>query len=197
LGASGAVVIVSTALARSRVVHPAEDDAFRLVNGLPQDIAVPMTIVMQAGSLPAVFVAAAVAHRLDRARLAGVTVLAGTAVWAGCKVMKWWIGRGRPADHLDDVRQRGAAAAGLGFPSGHAAVAATLATLLAPEVGRPLRYALAATAVTTAVARVYVGAHLPLDSIGGAAMGIAAGTATRLAAGLDPEKRPVATHWPS
>ena len=98
-------------------------------------------------------------------------------MWAGCKGIKRWVGRGRPADHLDHVRRRGAAAAGLGFPSGHAAVAATLATLLAPEVARPLRYAMAATAATAAVARVYVGAHLPLDSVGGAAIGVAAGTA--------------------
>ncbi|MGH9214502.1 MAG: phosphatase PAP2 family protein [Acidimicrobiales bacterium] len=180
LAASSAVVIVSTAMARSRIVHPAEHDTFRLVNGLPQDIAVPARIVMQAGSLPAVFVVAAVVRRLDRPRLSGATALVGTAVWAGCKVMKRWIGRGRPADHLDDVRQRGASASGLGFPSGHAAVAATLATLLAPEAAPPLRYVLAATAAATAVARVYVGAHLPLDSIGGAAIGVTAGTASQL-----------------
>lgn len=179
LGLSTAVLVASTVAARSRLVHPAEDRTFRAANGLPDGLALPTMAVMQAGSLPAVFAAAVIAHRLDRPRLAGITAVAGTAVWGGCKVMKRWVGRGRPTDHLDDVRLRGAAASGLGFPSGHAAVAALLATLLAPEVAPPLRGALVAAAAATAAARVYVGAHLPLDSVGGAALGIAAGTAVR------------------
>jgi membrane-associated phospholipid phosphatase len=187
LGASTAVAVASSAVARTRVVNPAEDDVFRLVNGLPQRLELPTLIVMQAGSLPAVFVAGAIAGGLDRRRLAGATVVAGTAVWVGCKGLKRWIGRGRPAEHLEHVRRRGALASGLGFPSGHAAVAATLATLLVPEVGRPLRCGLVAAAATTALARIYVGAHLPLDSVGGAAIGVAAGTVTRLAAGLTAE----------
>jgi membrane-associated phospholipid phosphatase len=35
-------------------------------------------------------------------------------------------------------------------------------------------------AVFVCVARVYVGAHLPLDVVGGAALGLAAGTGVRL-----------------
>jgi membrane-associated phospholipid phosphatase len=35
------------------------------------------------------------------------------------------------------------------------------------------------TAATVGAARVYVGAHLPLDVVGGAALGVAAGSAAR------------------
>jgi undecaprenyl-diphosphatase len=41
------------------------------------------------------------------------------------------------------------------------------------------------------VGRLYVGAHLPLDLIGGAALGIAAGSAANLIVGV-PDARPAA-----
>ena len=65
------------------------------------------------------------------------------------------------------------------FPSGHAAIsfacAATIARF-APRHAAPLLYALA---VLIAWSRVYVGAHYPLDVLGGAAIGLVIATALR------------------
>ena len=47
-----------------------------------------------------------------------------------------------------------------------------------------------AIAIGTALLRVYTGAHLPLDVIGGAALGVAIGAALTLALGV-PVTRPV------
>ena len=88
--------------------------------------------------------------------------------------------RGRPDDLLDDVVVRGAAAHGLGFVSGHVAVAVAMATVAWPYLGRAGRAAVWALAVLVAVLRVYVGAHLPLDVGGGAGLGLAAGSAVNL-----------------
>ncbi|MGH9276960.1 MAG: phosphatase PAP2 family protein [Acidimicrobiales bacterium] len=183
LAAGTGVAVATTVLARRRVVHPAEREVFHAVNDLPRGLAAPITVVMQAGSFPAVFVTAGVERLAGHRRLAVASALAGTAVWAGCKVIKRSVGRGRPTDHLEHPTIRGAAQRGLGFPSGHAAVVVTLAGLVAPVLPRPARIGVWAVAATTAVARVYVGAHLPLDVVGGAGVGLAAASAARLALG--------------
>lgn len=150
------------------------------MNGLPDAIAAPVWVVMQAGSLGAVAAAGGVAMWLGSPRAAGAASLSGVVVWAACKELKRHIGRGRPADHLEAVRVRGRAQSGLGYPSGHSAVAASLALVLAAGAPAPVGLALAATAVSVGFGRAYTGAHLPLDIVGGFGFGAAAGAATRM-----------------
>ena len=65
--------------------------------------------------------------------------------------------------------------------SGHAAVSVTLALVSLPN-GRPGGLAgLLTAAGITGVARIYVGAHLPLDVAGGWALGALVGGAARTA----------------
>jgi undecaprenyl-diphosphatase len=171
----------TTALARAREIHPVEHRVFRTVNDLPHGMLPPVFVLMQAGSYPAVFVVAEGLRRWRRPEAAILTAVGGTAAWLGCKAVKRWVGRGRPSAHLDAVTTRGPAETGLGFPSGHSAVAFTLATIVAPELPRPLRPVVVAWAATVAWSRIYVGAHLPLDVVGGAAIGLSIGTAARMA----------------
>jgi undecaprenyl-diphosphatase len=95
-------------------------------------------------------------------------------VWALCKGVKYGIGRGRPGAHLKDVIVRGAAQSGLGFPSGHTAVAFTLAGVAAPALPRRASGLAWAAAGLVGLARQYVGAHLPADVAGGVALAVAA-----------------------
>jgi len=62
---------------------------------------------------------------------------------------------------------------GLSFVSGHAIITFAIAGLLAPVL--PRRWAVVAFVLATlnAMARVYLGAHNPLDVVGGAAVGLA------------------------
>jgi len=96
-------------------------------------------------------------------------------------VVKRGVGRGRPSAHIERVVVRGRPERGLGFPSGHSAVAVTLAGVAAAEAPAWLRPVLWGVAGTVAAARLYVGAHLPLDVVGGAALGLAVEAAVRLA----------------
>jgi len=107
--------------------------------------------------------------------------------WLGAKVIKSMVGRGRPGAILDDVILGfDVPIAEVGFPSGHAVLAFTLVTALFPYLGRGGRVAAVAVAVLVAATRVYVGAHLPLDVIGGAGFGVAIGTLVTFVSGARP-----------
>jgi membrane-associated phospholipid phosphatase len=82
---------------------------------------------------------------------------------------------------LPDTRCRGRQAAGVGYVSGHAAVAVALAAALLPGLGARGRAALVAIAGAVGLARMHAGAHLPLDVAGGAALGLAVDAAVGLA----------------
>src|SRR5213078_390555 len=89
------------------------------------------------------------------------------------KAAKPVVGRGRPASILTGVRQRGKEEGDLGFPSGHAAVSAALTLAAWPHVDVGWQLACTTLAGFVPFARMYVGAHLPLDALGGSALGIA------------------------
>jgi undecaprenyl-diphosphatase len=182
---AGAVVLVLCALPvhADRVEGP-EASAFRLVNDLPS---APFPLVwtpMQLGNLLVVPAAVLAALAFRRWRLAAGLALAGAGVYALAKVVKRFVERGRPSDVLDDVIVRGAAPHGLGFVSGHIAVVTSLAYVAWPWLPRWGRWAAGVVVAAVFLTRIYVGAHLPLDMIGGAALGIAVGALVRLALGV-------------
>jgi membrane-associated phospholipid phosphatase len=175
-GVVALVVLTSTARdARAGGVSPREEHLFRSINGLPNALHGPLWAVMQSGSLAAVFVASgALARRQPAARTITV-LLAGVSVWAGVKAVKPLVGRGRPAAELGQVTVRGQQQSGLGYPSGHSAVAATLALAIAHDRGAAAGACALSVAALAGGARMYVGAHLPLDIAGGLAIGAIGG----------------------
>ena len=171
--AAGAAVLAGTLvpLRRDRIGQR-EQKAFRLVNNLPDRLYVPVWPVMQLGNFAAAPATAAVALAAGNRPLATHLLSGGTAAWALAKVVKGVVRRGRPVTLLNGVRTRGHEATGLGYLSGHSAVAVTLAGAAWPHLGAGGRRAALALASVVGVSRVYVGAHLPLDVVGGAALGL-------------------------
>jgi undecaprenyl-diphosphatase len=169
--------------ARRSEVGEAEERVMRAVNRGPDFAYRPVYVVMQLGSLGGGLAVGALLTRRDR-RTGIATMVAVVAAWGGSKLVKRSTGRGRPEAHLDEVVVRGAPQRGLGFPSGHAGVATVVALTSATVLPRPAAVAVAGAAVTTVLARVYIGAHLPLDVTGGAAMGLVLGCAAREATRL-------------
>ena len=123
-GAGIAGLAATGLLARSGEVSAAERRAFELVGRLPRAAAPGLWAVMQAGSLAAVFVAAGLALAARRPRLAADVALSGTTAWVSAKLVKPVVRRDRPEALLPGVTVYGRPQTGLGFPSGHAAVAA-------------------------------------------------------------------------
>ena len=153
-------------------VSEAEVRAFRWVNDRPDCWRGPAWLVMQAGSLGAAVLAASAAgvggHRVLARRL----LLAGTGTWAASKVVKWTVRRPRPALLLSGVHVRGQPASGLGYLSGHAGVVTALVAAALPELHGRGRAMVLVAAPLVGMTRMYVGAHLPLDVLGGVALGL-------------------------
>ncbi len=88
--------------------------------------------------------------------------------------------RRRPAgDRIASRIHPGAPTDGPSYPSGHAAIATCVVTLLYPRVPLEVTAALALTSLATAAARVHQGAHFPLDSVGGLALGVGVAAAVQ------------------
>jgi len=186
----GITVLALGALAANRGrVGTLEKDIFRVVNDLPDGVSFLLKTIMQAGAFPAIIVATAVALLARRPRMARDLAISGVGAWLGAIAVKRIVAEGRPADLLHDVVLRGAPAHGFGFPSGHVAVAAALATAAGPHLPRAARRAAWVLVALVAVGRMYVGAHLPIDVIGGAALGWALGALVHLLLGA-PGHRP-------
>ena len=167
-----ATLLGSVRKARTHKVDPVEEHVFRLVNDAPNGAHLPLWTVMQSGSLAAVFAVSAGLLWRGRSRLATTSLIAGVGVWAAVKAVKPLVGRGRPDCYLDHVHIRGTAQTGLGYPSGHAAVAFVLAMIATRDLNPSIRAAALAVAGVAGGARMSVGAHLPLDVAGGIAIGI-------------------------
>jgi undecaprenyl-diphosphatase len=170
----------SASLAR-RDLTDGEIRLFRLANRLPDGAYPAVWIPMQYGTFATVPAAAALALARKRPRLALALGVGGTSAWLLAKVAKRVVDRGRPAALLDEVALRGTEEGDRGFPSGHAAVSAALTVVAWPSLRSRGRVALAGLAGFVPFARMYVGAHLPLDVVGGSALGVVIGAAVRLA----------------
>ena len=170
----------SAALAR-RPISGVETRVFRAANGLPTEAYRAIWVPMQYGTFGTVPVTALLALARRRPRLALAIGVGGTAAWVLAKALKPLVGRGRPASLLEGVELRGAEEGDLGFPSGHAAVSAALTVVARPYLSEGGRHTLMALSGLVPFARMYVGAHLPLDVVGGSALGLAIGSAVGLA----------------
>jgi undecaprenyl-diphosphatase len=164
----GCAVVVSNGR-----VGPAERAVFHAINGLPGWLYGPMLVAQYLGVLlmPLIIAVGALAFR--RWRLAAALVLVMPLKLAAEKVPKLLVERERPGTTVPDAILHGVPSAGLSFTSGHAIITFAIAGLLALVL--PRRWAIVAFVLATlnAVARVYLGAHNPLDVVGGAAIGLA------------------------
>ncbi|MBF6235020.1 phosphatase PAP2 family protein [Nocardia farcinica] len=162
-------------------VDAADRWLFTVVDSAPEFLRGPLWAAQSTGVLGAPAVVAAGAAAVRRYRLAvALLLLIPSKLAAEHELLKSWVTHPRPGALVPSAILRGAPVAGNAFPSGHAVILAGMAVLLLPWLGMRGRAAVLAVAVLGALARVYLGAHTPLDVLGGAAAGVALGTALTL-----------------
>jgi undecaprenyl-diphosphatase len=156
-----------------RVTHW-ERSVFHFVNDLPDFLYPVLWLVQQLGGIAIVPVVAGACLVLRRPRLAIGVVVSGIAKLVLERVVKAIVSRQRPAVSIGpDIHARGDVnLSGESFVSGHALLAVSVAGVVIPWL--PARWRRLAWLPIGLVlfARVYVGAHNPLDVVCGAGLGV-------------------------
>ena len=176
--------------ASSSRVPALEQEVFHLVNGLPdwlRSIAYPVQLL---GVLVVPALLAVVAAVLRRWRLALALALLPALKYAvEFGVVKQTVDRARPfqstcAEDPSCAVFRDVPLFGPSFVSGHAIIAGATAVLLLPYLSRRWGAVVVLLAAGVAIARVYLGAHNPLDVVGGLAVGVVVGSLLNLVVGV-------------
>jgi undecaprenyl-diphosphatase len=184
-----AVIVAASAVAAGGRVGAAERAVFEAVNGLPDALRWPMWVFQLLGVLLIPLVVAAIALARRRIRLAvALVALVPLKLLAEKAVIKELVHRERPGRTEPNAILRDVPSAGNSFPSGHAIIAFGIAALLTPYLGRWGRVVVWSLAGLNGLARIYLGAHNPLDVVCGAAVGVALGALLAYAVGI-PERR--------
>jgi undecaprenyl-diphosphatase len=158
-----------------------ERHLFEWLNQAPDVLYPVIWPIMQLGSLAGgILVATVVGVRTRRISVGACTLGAVVSAWWVGKMIKDAVGRARPEAAGVPTEIRGDAPLGLGFVSGHTAVAFALYAMVVPHLTPRWKLVALGLALLVGLARVYVGAHLPLDIFGGAALGLMVGEAFRV-----------------
>jgi len=169
------VLVVCGLIARSGDVGAAERRVFHWINDLPEFLYRPMWVFQQAGNLILAFLVVLIVAIVLRSRRLAIAAFGLVALKLLLeRVVKQVVERQRPGTSIGDVVLRGSNVSvhGLSFVSGHAVLGAAVATVLTPYLPRWWRLLPWAFVVLNGVARIYVGAHNPIDVIGGVGLGM-------------------------
>ena len=182
----GLALLAACALVvRDGTVGPAELAVFRAVNELPEALSAPMQGAQLLGVLAVGPAAAAVAAVLRRWRLALACLLVSLEKLLAERIVWELVSRPRPGTSIPGAIVRGdTPTAGASFVSGHVVLVTGLAWVIAPYLGGRWRAAPWVVVAVVAFARLYLGAHAPLDLLGGLALGLVVGGLANLVVGI-------------
>lgn len=172
----------SVAAAGGPRIPPVEARIFRCLNGLPDALYRPLWAPMQLGNLVVGTGVGLVAAAVAGHGVVGAGVVAAAAAklgaerlvrhrLAGLRAVRQRPGTSQPGAVLrGDVPRSGPS-----FPSGHVILVAAVACVVTPVLPGAVAWLPAAATGLVMLARVYVGAHNPLDVTAGLGVGLLVG----------------------
>jgi undecaprenyl-diphosphatase len=191
----GSIVVVLCSIVALDGVPEWERSIFEAINGLPDALKPVLYPFQLVGVVVVPLGIALIAYLLKWRRAAlALVLLVPIKLILELKVIKVLVGRERPAasicnGDLTCGNFRDVPLAGGSFPSGHAIIAGGMLVILWPYLPKPWRIGAIVVALGICVARVYLGAHNPLDVTCGFAAGVAVGGILNLIVGVDPPAR--------
>jgi undecaprenyl-diphosphatase len=171
---AGSLVLLSNPRLRRADVRIG--DLLRRTRSGPTDLLV--AAATDIGSLYGTVGVAAALWLAGHHRLARDVVAVGAAAWTVAQGAKTQVKRERPYEAEGVVRLI-RPPTGSSYPSGHAAVAAAMMSVIGDGNGPVVGLAARTLTLFVAASRVYVGVHYPSDVLGGTGMGLLLGRAWR------------------
>jgi glycosyltransferase 2 family protein len=189
-GIAAVGLVSSYAIAVQRPLPSSELNLTELINDAPDLVGTTLYPVMQMGTFAGPIIVAVLIAIIRRDLVLSAAVLVtGLVTWFAAKWVKKIVERGRPLEYIPDIVVREGNGTGLGYISGHSAVAASAAIMAMVALPRSWRPLAAVIAALVGIGRIVHGVHLAADVVGGWSFGVLLGLAGLWFAGSIPSRR--------